>query len=132
VEAGEQCDDGNTVGGDGCSATCQSESSWVVVGSYEVDDGASWGSNPPCYTCREACAVVFGGSSSQYQCSTTNSSINNQARSTTWGISGCGLVADTYKKNTYYNCGGSNCSTSCYVQDNCQGASGTNWCWKYQ
>ena len=25
VESGEQCDDGNTVGGDGCSATCQNE-----------------------------------------------------------------------------------------------------------
>jgi cysteine-rich repeat protein len=25
VQASEQCDDGNTVGGDGCSATCQSE-----------------------------------------------------------------------------------------------------------
>jgi TonB family protein len=25
VEAGEQCDDGNTVGGDGCSSLCQTE-----------------------------------------------------------------------------------------------------------
>lgn len=25
VDAGEQCDDGNTLGGDGCSATCQNE-----------------------------------------------------------------------------------------------------------
>ncbi|MDO8630242.1 MAG: DUF4215 domain-containing protein, partial [Phycisphaerales bacterium] len=25
VETGEQCDDGNTVSGDGCSATCQTE-----------------------------------------------------------------------------------------------------------
>ena len=25
VESGEQCDDGNTVGGDGCSSTCQAE-----------------------------------------------------------------------------------------------------------
>jgi cysteine-rich repeat protein len=25
VEAGEQCDDGNTTSGDGCSATCQNE-----------------------------------------------------------------------------------------------------------
>lgn len=27
VEAGEQCDDGNIMGGDGCSSTCQSETS---------------------------------------------------------------------------------------------------------
>jgi cysteine-rich repeat protein len=28
LNAGESCDDGNTIGGDGCSATCQIEPDW--------------------------------------------------------------------------------------------------------
>jgi len=34
VEAGEQCDDGNNKGGDGCSATCQNESPCPVGTAY--------------------------------------------------------------------------------------------------
>jgi cysteine-rich repeat protein len=34
TEPGEQCDDGNTTGGDGCSATCQAE----LVGEAEPND----------------------------------------------------------------------------------------------
>lgn len=30
LEAGEQCDDGNTTSGDGCSATCKAESPWEI------------------------------------------------------------------------------------------------------
>ena len=37
VEAGEQCDDGNTTGGDGCSATCASEA--PVCGNGRVESG---------------------------------------------------------------------------------------------
>ncbi len=40
VDGAEQCDDGNTVDGDGCSATCQNECGDGVVGSNEeCDDG---------------------------------------------------------------------------------------------
>jgi cysteine-rich repeat protein len=38
VEAGEQCDDGNTTSGDGCSSTCQSEGS-ASCGNGAVDPG---------------------------------------------------------------------------------------------
>jgi cysteine-rich repeat protein len=33
VEFGEQCDDGNTLSGDGCSATCQVQVGWSCSGS---------------------------------------------------------------------------------------------------
>jgi len=39
VEAGEQCDDGNTVSGDGCSATCQTEAPAPRCGDGTVDAG---------------------------------------------------------------------------------------------
>jgi cysteine-rich repeat protein len=35
IQSGEQCDDGNTTPGDGCSATCQDE----VCGNLFVDPG---------------------------------------------------------------------------------------------
>jgi cysteine-rich repeat protein len=36
VEAGETCDDGNTVGGDGCSSTCQTE---ALCGNGQINSG---------------------------------------------------------------------------------------------
>jgi len=43
LEGSEQCDDGNTISGDGCSSTCQLESAvcgnGIVEGSEQCDDG---------------------------------------------------------------------------------------------
>ena len=36
LEPGEACDDGNTVGGDGCSFSCQTEPGWVCAGEPSV------------------------------------------------------------------------------------------------
>jgi len=33
LDTGEKCDDGNTLSGDGCSATCQKEPGWTCIGS---------------------------------------------------------------------------------------------------
>ncbi len=55
VDPGEQCDDGNTVSGDGCSATCKLEAcgNGVVDGSEQCDDGAGNGTDNCCTTlCR--------------------------------------------------------------------------------
>ena len=41
LEGLEGCDDGNTNGGDGCSATCQPEPASVVAAALAVDDSAS-------------------------------------------------------------------------------------------
>jgi len=55
VDPGEQCDDGNTVSGDGCSASCKLEAcgNGVVDGSEQCDDGAGNGTDDCCTTlCR--------------------------------------------------------------------------------
>ena len=41
IDSREQCDDGNTLDGDGCNASCEREfcSDWVVNGGEECDDG---------------------------------------------------------------------------------------------
>ncbi len=44
LDAGETCDDGDTTGGDGCSASCQIESCWTCAGSPSLcspNNGAS-------------------------------------------------------------------------------------------
>jgi hypothetical protein len=90
-----------------------------LVGSYSVGAGPNWQTNPPTYSCVEACAVIFGGNSSQYHCSTTSSSIDGTANVSRWGLSDCAVVDEAFKINTTYNCGSANCSASAYVQDNC-------------
>mmetsp|Transcript_7472 Transcript_7472/g.6764 ORF Transcript_7472/g.6764 Transcript_7472/m.6764 type:complete len:133 (-) Transcript_7472:2415-2813(-) len=53
VDAGEVCDDANTVDGDGCSSSCQQETGWTCglaangilsTCTEDVDDGAWMGS----------------------------------------------------------------------------------------
>ncbi len=106
---------------------CQEDASPELVGSFKVSDGPPWGENPPTYTCLEACALIFGGSASSYQCSTAVGNINNQAWLDGWGMA-CHVAAEDYKKNNPYDCGSGGCSESAYVMDH--GCSQTNYCWK--
>jgi len=134
VEAGngEECDDGNSANGDGCDAACQNEAPVCSLkGSYKVHDGPGWTSNPPCYSCVEACAKVFGGSAGDFQCSTNSNSINNVAHLSGWGDpTYCSQTKpETWKKNTYYNCGSHYCAYSAYVSDHC-GNGATNYCFE--
>jgi hypothetical protein len=100
------------------------------VGSYQVNQGPAWGGNPPCYTCREACALLFGGVATDYQCSTSNALIDNKGYLDGWGDSQyCNNAQpQDFKKNTFYNCGNTSCSFSAYVSDH--GCSSRNYCWK--
>jgi hypothetical protein len=127
-------DNGNCGGcGNACGAgtlcvsgTCTTAR--VLVGSYAVSSGANWTTNPATFTCREACALKFGGAAASYVCSTVGTIVNAQAFASTWGTPGCQTVADTFKLNTFYNCGTVGCATSSFVQDNC--VPGTNFCWR--
>jgi hypothetical protein len=102
----------------------------VLVGSYAVDSGPNWGTNPVTFTCKEACALKFGAPASAYVCSTVGTTINAQSFASTWGVAGCQTVADSFKLNVNYNCGTLGCATSSYVQDNCTLAPKTNFCWR--
>ncbi len=57
IDAGETCDDGNTVGGDGCDATCQSSGrcgDGVVQVGEQCDDGNSLNSDACSNVCKSA------------------------------------------------------------------------------
>jgi hypothetical protein len=103
----------------------------TLVGQFIVNAGPAWGGNPPCYTCQEACALLFGGMATDYSCSTVNNMVNHQAYEDGWGDSQhCGMnpVAENYKLNVNYNCGMMSCSFSAYVNDH--GCNSTNYCFK--
>jgi len=97
-----------------------------IVGNYTVNSGPPYMNNPPCYTCQQACAMVFGGSASSYHCSTSSSNLSYQAYATSFGVSGCQVTSDNYSLSTNYNCGVIACSSSAYCADNCFN---TNYCW---
>ncbi|MFH1530008.1 MAG: hypothetical protein ABIK09_04630 [Pseudomonadota bacterium] len=56
TEAGEQCDDGNTSSGDGCSSSCQIES---TCGGWQWNGGC-WYTGTLGYTCNQVCAPHCG------------------------------------------------------------------------
>jgi len=61
-----------TIGTSGLQAA-----SYVYVGSWEVYQGPSWGTQPLSYTGQAAAALLFGGSASDYVTSTAGSSTSN-------------------------------------------------------
>ena len=56
----------------------------TFVGSYEVNDGPEWPSNPTVYSATEAAALIFGGESSDYFISTLNSRDHSTITHTGW------------------------------------------------
>jgi hypothetical protein len=119
---GNRCAAGQACVAGGCRAGN------MLVGQYNVSSGPAWGSNPPTYTCQEACALLFGGAPGSYQCSISNAMITRTANTSIWGVAGCAIVGDTVKRAATYNCGAANCSQSAYVADNC--SPGTNFCFR--
>jgi hypothetical protein len=112
--------------------------SYNYVGSWEVDDGPSWGSAPPAYTGQQTAALLFGGTPSEYEISTNGSSpatINFEDWVSTWGGAcdynfPCGtLSAQNFvvTENGYYQIPG---DTSSYVTDWAIGSQYTNYAFR--
>ena len=128
----EDCDDGNAVNGDACSNTCKKNGAQVLIGQFDVNSGPYWGDNPPTYTCKEACALLFGGVAANYSCSVSGVTVTGTAYLSGYGDTQYCVDPqdDDYKLNTKYNCGVNGCSYSAYVQDNCNNGTAINYCWK--
>ena len=108
-----------------------------LVGSYAVGDGPRW-SDPGvvAYSCREACALVFGGVSEAYRCSTVEGEVNGRAFADGWGdtqyCQGEGVADDfSLPAGGLYDCGADGCSYSAYVLDHALDGNcgGLNYCW---
>lgn len=106
------------------------------VGQYSLGAGPLWSNNNTVpYTCQEACAIVYGGTPTDFECSTVANAVNNKAFVDCWGdtanCSGTG-VSESYKKGAITNCGASDCYCSAYVNDHTGTCTSPNHCWKYQ
>lgn len=54
----------------GLGVASQAQAGYTYVGSWQVHDGPSWTDMPAAYTGRQAAALLFGGSPSDYAIST--------------------------------------------------------------
>jgi cysteine-rich repeat protein len=118
VETGEQCDDGNTVDGDGCSANCTTEQSPSQQCPYQCCSSC-YGSEIPNYSCTgtsnkccDQCAPVCGNGQVEMseQCDDGNT------------VDGDGCLANCTTETPNYCMG--QCCTACYgiaVSGTCPG-----------
>jgi hypothetical protein len=121
----------------GCAAIgAVAQAAPAYVGSFKVDDGPAWTTNPPVYSGKDAAALLFGGAPSDYAISTNANTTNpgtitNTAWYDGWGES-CTEYADTYKLDVnsdgYQNPGGTNTARSAYVSDH--GCGQVNYVWR--
>ncbi len=104
----------------------------ILAGSFRVQDGPNWTTNPAVMNCVETCAQLFGGSATSYQCSTNSGSINRQAFVSGWGDGQycTSPASETFKLGgPGYNCGSTGCAYSAYVTDWCTSGE-TNYCFR--
>lgn len=94
-------------------------------GSFYVNNGPSWSTTPVTYTCQQACALIFGGQASDYQGSTSASTITNTCFAQKYaGTQSPYLIPEDYSVCTLYS------STGCmstYVSD--QALTVYNYCY---
>jgi len=74
---------------------------YQFIGSFAVEDGPNWTTNPPVYSGQEAAALLFGGSPGDYRISTNSNTtdpttITDTAWYSTWGT-GCSEQAQDYR-----------------------------------
>ena len=108
---------------------------YTLIGSYNVNSGPAWSTNPATYTCQQACALVFGGNASSYSCSVSNTAVTHTAWESCYADAtnycyGSTPVSEGYKVNTKYDCGTLDCACSAYVEDNCYQGTSINYCWQ--
>jgi fibro-slime domain-containing protein len=128
VTGNETCDDGHTVSGDGCSATCQVEAGWscptaghaciaktcgdgIVAGSEQCDLGML---NGPTTGCSTSCQIESG-----FAC------VNNVCHKTTCGD---GIVEGSEQCDDHNLIPYDGCSPTCTIEPKCAGGSCTAVC----
>lgn len=114
---------------------------YTYVGSWQVDQGPDWMTQPLSYTGQEAAVMLFGGTAANYAISTVSNliaDIDFQSWVSVWSAASfsdctsfpCGRkVAQDFKTSTggsYLNTG----DTSAFVQDWAVGGEFTNYAFK--
>jgi hypothetical protein len=95
----------------------QTVAGFISVGSFVVGSGPGWQSSSLCLNCVQVCAILFGGSTDQYSCSTSSSEVNFLAFVDGYGdITHCGSnpVSQSFLPMTFYSGYG---AFSAYIHD---------------
>lgn len=97
--------------------------------SYDVGAGPAW-DDAPAYSCLQACALLFGGTTDDWACSTSPTEVNHVAWYSKFGSSeACGPTGTPMPES--YNPGGGyeEAEASAYVNDWCFAGEGSiNYC----
>ena len=115
VQAGEQCDDGNVVNGDGCSSTCQIQTGFTCVGTPSVcyttcGDGIKAGAE----TCDDGNTANGDGCSST--CSTESGYNCTGSPSVCAAVCGDGIKTASESCDDGNTVNGDGCSSGCGVE----------------
>lgn len=108
----------------------------VFIGSYQVNDGPYWGSNPSVYSATEAAALIFGGIADNYfisiDAALDYSTITHTGWYDGWGEHNGMEFDENYSLDLgnpgYNDPGGSATARSAYVRDGL-GDSYVNYVW---
>ncbi|MCA1857911.1 PEP-CTERM sorting domain-containing protein [Massilia oculi] len=109
----------------------------TFVGSYKVNQGPHWGTNPAVYSATEAAALLFGGTASDYFISILDSmdytTITHTGWYDGWGEHSGMQFDENYKLDVgapgYNAPGGANTAHSAYVADGL-GDNFVNYVWR--
>ncbi len=107
-----------------------------TINSYLLGEGQFWYSAPKAYTCLEACAYNFGGVPTDYQCSTSGTTVTNTGYydqlyfDTDGDETRCPVREENAKREPIYFCDDEGCSISAYVSDHNGCKTKVNYCWK--
>ncbi len=119
-----------------------SATTYVYVGSWQLDEGPSWTSSPPdgplAYTGQEAAAFLFGGPASKYVISTAGPSTSTIDQMAWYSVIGYDVVKHAqdysskylgqyYGPTSNYPFGDPNAAASAYVNDIGSGSQYTNY-----
>ncbi len=121
VESGEQCDDGNTTNGDGCSSTCQTEGpcgNGVVNAGEQCDDGNTADGDGCSSTCQLETVCGNGIVEGAEQCDDGNTIDGDGCSSTCRYESTCGdgVLQGLEQCDDGNTVNGDGCSSTCHIE----------------
>ena len=124
IEQGEQCDDGNTQSGDGCSATCQKEAvcgNGVVEKGEQCDDGNTQSGDGCSATCQKEAVCGNGVVEKGEQCDDGNTQSGDGCSATCQkeAVCGNGVVEKGEQCDDGNTQSGDGCSATCQKEVVC-------------
>ncbi|MGL4550445.1 MAG: PEP-CTERM sorting domain-containing protein [Gemmataceae bacterium] len=121
----------------------QARAAFVYVGSWQLDQGPAWPTNPAVYSGQEAAALLFGGSPTDYAISIVSSDPNTVSHTAWydgWGIHDGTLATNVFAENFHFDLGnpgyndpgGVGSAYSAYVRDGLFGSRYTNFAFRIE